>query len=250
MKISEAVNLKTVIIFAVIAFFAGVIVMSQRLNREIDYVIEEISREQKEQIEQDISVGTLEEDMKSNVTSRQKVTRKTRRDPRGGAYLESIFFKGGEVVARYKESKGEIYDREGSIPDGKVEFLDEDTKIKGEEFYQKGKRHGTYREFYKTGQLKKEVEFYRGKVITSKEYYLNGTVRMEQEFKNALWDAFDPENAKQGSGRLYYPLGTVDREWDYEGGENGERYLKIYDKNGALRSVEYYDEEGNLVENE
>lgn len=253
MKIVKIINLRTVVICITVALFVVIIVMGQRLNREIDLVTKKPSYKKKDQIGQHVPEDDSEQhgktsDIKDDLISQEKIVRKTRRDPRGGTYLESTFFRGKEVVARYKELKGEIYDMEGSIPDGKVEFLNEITKVKGEEFYQKGKRHGLYKEYYKTGQLKKEAQFTRGRVMSSKEYYLNGLVRLEQEFKNILWDIFDADNVRQGSGRLYYPEGTVEREWDYEG-EAGERYLRIYDKNGVLKSVEYYDEEGNPVKN-
>jgi len=242
-------------------FIIALFVINYRFTEEVNAITKKSQEKITEQSKQYLSNRKVYDNEKNfkkaysaedALKSPEKVIRKTRPDPREGAYLESTFFKGGEVVARYKESDGKIFDMEGSIPDGKVEFLDEITKIKGEEFYQKGKRHGIYKEFYKTGSLKKEVQFSRGRVIANKEYYLNGIVRLEQEFKNAIWDIFDMDSTKQGSGRLYFPDGTVEREWDYEGDEEveGKRFLKIYDNNGQLKSIEYYGEEQNLIESQ
>jgi antitoxin component YwqK of YwqJK toxin-antitoxin module len=239
--------------YVIIGFFFLLAALSRKYIRPIDDMTKKSSGPQAGAADQPNEKGKIDtENQKGDPdpgpAAGQKVVRKTRLDPRGGGYLESLFLKGGEVVATYKESKGKIYDATGKIPDGKVEFFDEVAKIQGEEFYEAGRRHGAYKEFYPNGQLKKEAQYKSGRVVRNREYYSSGLLRLDQDLSNARWYMIDSRTMKQGVGKLYYPNGAVEREWDFTSVDEGG-YIKFYGKDGGLKGVEKYDNGGNLIEN-
>jgi antitoxin component YwqK of YwqJK toxin-antitoxin module len=245
---------RLIIVYALIGSFFVVAVLSRKYSREIDDITKKSSEQQAEETVKPAESKAMDPEHKKSdsgqdpAAGQPKVVRKTRLDPRGGGYLESLFLKDGKVVAAYKESKGKIYDKTGKIPDGKVEFLDETAKVKGEEFYEDGKRHGAYKEFYPDGQLKKEAQYHRGRVVKNKEYYSNGTLRLDQDLSSTSWYMTDISTMKQGVGKLYYPDGAIEREWNFPN-ISGNGYIKFYNNDGGLRAVEHYDEQGNLIEN-
>jgi antitoxin component YwqK of YwqJK toxin-antitoxin module len=175
-----------------------------------------------------------------------KITRKTRVASKKGLYTESIFYKGNIEIARFRESGGRIYNRTGKIPDGRVEFFNDATKTHGEEFYKKGKKHGLCKEYYETGKLKKETQYFQGKMVNQKEYYINGALRKEQDSGYAFGEM---GRGEKGKGKIYYRDGTLKYEWRKIKGEP-EGYVKSYDRQGRLESASYFDEDGNLIKNE
>lgn len=88
--------------------------------------------------------------------------------------------------------------------------------IKEERNFVNGKLDGISKEYYESGQLKKETEYENGKMITYQKYKENG----EQD--NAYRDYYDNGNLKSES-------------------EDGIR--KDYYENGQLKSIEKYNED-------
>jgi len=171
-----------------------------------------------------------------------EVLKKTRLAPER-TFERSIFYQGGEEIARHKVSKkgGIIYDHTGNIPNGKVKFINETNKTYGVEYYRDNVRHGPGRTKYKDGQLKNESEYQYGKLKTRKEYYIDGVLKMEEDYNDAR-EFMD--NRETGIGKVYWRDGKVQFEW-YMVNSDPVGYIKTYNTKGTLTSAVYFDEFGN-----
>ncbi len=162
----------------------------------------------------------------------------------GGEYIENVFYKGREVIARYKTSPKGDYDYSGEIPDGKIKFIDENTKTYGEEIYKKGKKNGVSKTYYENGELKAESYYFNGKILSSKEYYPDGKIRFEVNYEDARENTDSKEN---GEGKLYYPNGKLKYEWQITKSKR-TGFKKSYNQDGGLRAEVYVDENGKTIE--
>ncbi len=103
-------------------------------------------------------------------------------------FIKTIFIGLILSVTVYAETVQKLYDN------GKVHF---------EENYQDGKLHGLIKEYYETGELKTEIKYRVGTIVTKKEYRRDGQVG--NEFKTRNGQTFEIK-------RWYYPTGDLFRE--------------------------------------
>jgi len=170
-----------------------------------------------------------------------EVIRKTRLAPER-TFEHSIFYQGGEEIARHKVSrKGLVYDQTGKIPNGKVKFINETNRTYGVEYYIGNMKNGPARTNYKDGQLKIEANYQFGELITRKEYYIDGVLKMEEDYSDAR--KFD-DARETGTGKVYYRDGMVKFEW-YLVNSDPVGYHKSYNVKGKLTLAVYFDEFGN-----
>lgn len=173
-----------------------------------------------------------------------EVIRKTRLAP-NRSYETSVFFQGGEEIARHKVSrKGMIYDQEGKIPNGKVKFINETDQTYGVEYYRGGLRDGSARVNNKDGSLKAESTYQYGKLMTRKEYYSDGTLGMEEDYTDAR--EYD-DGREVGIGKVYYRDGMVQFEWHLTNSDP-KGYHRSYDRKGGITGVIYFDKDGNEIQ--
>ena len=156
----------------------------------------------------------------------------------------SIFYQGGEEIARHRvDRKGALYDQTGIIPDGKVKFVNETNETYGAEIYKDGKRHGPMKAFYKDGILMQESYYQFGRLVTSKEYFHNGTLRMEVDYSDAR--EYD-DGRDVGTGKVYSQDGRLKYEWKLTN-TDPVGYQKSYNRQGALTGEVYFDGSGNII---
>ncbi|MCB9747461.1 MAG: hypothetical protein H6755_03540 [Candidatus Omnitrophica bacterium] len=191
---------------------------------------------------EEVPADTVSKQKKEKVKPIGAVVRKTRFDP-SRDFEENILFDEDIEIARFKSVEDKIYDLEGEIPDGKIKFFNESKNTYGEEEYWGGKRHGFYREYYGTGELKKETEYKYGQKWINKEYFIDGKMRLEEYLDDALFFA----NTKEvGVGKVYYRSGVLMYEWNITN-KGKERYNKSYNIDGKVMSIKYFDENGQLI---
>jgi len=172
-----------------------------------------------------------------------EVFRMARMDP-SRTFEQSILYVGDKEIARFKSRNDEIYDVEGQIPDGRVEFVNETKQTYGEEHYYNGVRDGAYREYYSKGNIHKEIEYFHGRMMAYSEYFFDGQLRMEADYSDALLFGEDRE---VGVGRIYHRNGAIMYEWSLT--NSAERGVKkAYNFKGELEQVWYYDHNGKLTE--
>jgi antitoxin component YwqK of YwqJK toxin-antitoxin module len=171
-----------------------------------------------------------------------EMIRKMRLDP-SRKFSESIIFRNGQEVARFKLDKRKMDDFTGHVPDGEVKFIDESQKTFGTEFYQDDKLHGPYVEYYEGGALKRESQYRQGELIYNKEYFFDGKLRMEENFEDALYVV---QGDEVGDGKIYFRDGTLMYEWHLTNSDPN-RYKRSYNKLGELVADDKYNETGELV---
>jgi len=172
------------------------------------------------------------------------VIRRTRLAPER-TFETSIFYQGGEEIARHKVTrKGMIYDQTGEIPNGKVKFINETDQTYGVEYYRNGARNGPARVNYRGGSLKLEANYQYGKLMTKKEYFHDGALKMTEDYTDAR--EYD-DDREVGIGKVYTRDGRVKYEW-FIINSDPIGYHKFYDSKGRLTATVYYDQDGNLVQ--
>lgn len=175
---------------------------------------------------------------------KEKVVRKILMNP-NRTFSESRLYSKGELIAQFNSVKGdEINDLKGFLPEGKVSFINETKGTYGEEYYQKGKRHGTYTEYYDNGVIYRKAKFYNGQLMENSIFYFDGTPRLVADFKDALRFVDDPE---VGHGKIFYRSGILMYEWELTNLLKGG-YKKSYNRDGELVEEKIYDNIGDLVE--
>ncbi len=175
---------------------------------------------------------------------KEKVYRKILMNP-NRTNSESRLYSEGIMVAQFNSLKDDdIVDLIGDLPEGKVSFLNEFKGTYGEEYFQKGKRHGQYTEYYDNGMVFRRAKFYRGLLMENTIYYFDGTIRQVEDLKDALRFVEDTE---AGNGKIYYRDGTLMYEWNLTNTLKGG-YKKSYNRDGSLVEEKIYDNMGELVE--
>ena len=178
---------------------------------------------------------------KKNLTG--EVVRKNFLVP-GMSFEESTFYVGDQEIAKQKIVNARIVESSGEIPDGKVKFIDNYRKTSGEEYYLKGKKHGP-QDTYQDKKLTSSSEYLFGKLVTYKEFYTDGTLRMEENYSDAI-DFPNEPNRETGEGKLYFPDGSLKYEWSFTKG-NQVNYKKSYNRAGELVLELYYNRDGDLI---
>jgi hypothetical protein len=160
----------------------------------------------------------------------------------GMGFEESIFQAGGETICQQQIVNGKVIESDGQVPDGKVKFIDEYRQIYGEESYSRGKKHGLATTHYQDGTLKAESQYILGRLVYNKEFYPDGTVRMEENYEDAIEFPEDPTH-ETGIGKVYFPDGTLKYEWVFAK-NNPTNFKKSYNRDGELTLELYFDKEG------
>ena len=212
---------------------SGLLILNKWIFRQLEVVSPSAS--QKAAVVSDVFPEEKE-------TIKGTVTRKTRLDPNRD-FSQSIVYLDGKEMARFKSREGDIYDLTGSIPNGEVSFANESKGTYGVENYYDNKLHGSYKEYYRNGNLREERQYFNGKARWLKEYYIDGQIRMEIDYEDALTLSDDSE---AGRGKVYYRDGTLRYEWRLTNTEKN-RYKKAYNIKGELTEAKYYDQYGNLL---
>jgi len=176
------------------------------------------------------------------IKTEAEVIRRSRVE-RGSDYIENIFYRGDQEIARQKVYGNGKMEQTGEIPNGKVKFYDEYGGSSGEEFYLDGRKSGTAKSYHANGQLESVSTYLNDKLQTLKEYYSNGTLIFEVDYRDAR---LGMENEKEvGIGKLYYSDGTLKYEWHFT--NSGLAYRKSYNSDESLRAEYYYDRYGKLI---
>jgi antitoxin component YwqK of YwqJK toxin-antitoxin module len=215
----------------------GFVILIVLVTRWINANFHAVEREKPVVVSQEVP---LEE-----VKVHKNLIRKTMLDP-NREFAQSIIYDGEKEIARYKSVGEKIYDMEGEIPDGKVEFVDASSSTYGFEFYEDSKRHGTYQEFYNGGALKKEMKYFYGVINSVKEYFFDGSVRMEADYSDGFSLA---DNRETGKGKVYYRKGSIMYEWNLTNSDEN-RYKKSYNIAGELVETKLFDKNGVLIKTE
>lgn len=233
-------SLVVTLVTAAVLLMAGMMLINHWLQEEANKIMDHAKKQPVFSVAvQDNSSSAVgsQETMKGEVIRRARVAR-------GEDYIENVFYIGDEEIARFKESNEGLSDFQGTIPDGKVHFVDEYQNTRGEEYYKYGKKHGESRSYYADGKLKAEEQYRLGQLITKKEYYNDGHLRFEVDYEDArsLGD-----NKEVGVGKLYARDSLLKFEWHITRSES-PGFKKSYNKDGSLRHVAYYDDYGQLIE--
>lgn len=158
--------------------------------------------------------------------------------------MESVFYAEDTEIAWQKIVGGKVVEIKGTIPNGKVKFTDESSNRHGVEYYSNGKKDGPSNTYYPDGQAFEEAYYRNGKLLWRKEYYKDGSLRLEIDYQDAR-DLGD--DVEVGRGKLYYRDGTVKYEWQLTNSDE-DGFKKSYDQKGGLRGALYFDRDGHLME--
>ena len=175
----------------------------------------------------------------------REVSRVTQLDP-NRTFFHNIIYADGNRIAAFKTYEGSgytMFELEGNIPDGKVTFMDRSRNTSGVESYRDNQRHGICREYYESGPVRRDILFEYGKAVQEREYYIDGTLRMDINYRDALAGIQDNE---VGIGKVYYRDGTLRYEWSLTNRDR-QRYKKSYNIAGDLVQEKIYDARGNLL---
>jgi len=233
-------TLVVTLVTVLVLLMAGMMLMNHWLRREANKIKDYSKKQPVFAVavqDNPSSAAGSQETMQGEVIRRARVVR-------GEEYIENIFYIGNTEIARFKESHEGQSDFQGTIPDGKVNFVDEYKNTRGEEYYKYGKRHGESRSYYADGKLKAEEQYRLGRLMLKKEYYNDGLLRFEVDYEDARsWG----DNKEVGVGKLYHRDGTLKFEWHITRSES-PGFKKSYNKDGSLRHAAYYDDFGRLIE--
>lgn len=153
------------------------------------------------------------------------------------------FFNDDQKIAECKIFDHVVSQCTRPIPNGKIEFKNRSRKTHGTVEYWGGQRDGIFREYYDNGQLKTEANYILGDIRSSKQYFSDGILRMEQDFSDALVLVDDPE---VGAGKVYRRDGTLMYEWRLTNKHQGG-YKRSYDRDGRLVFESYFDQTGKMI---
>ncbi|MCA9406230.1 MAG: hypothetical protein KC684_06830, partial [Candidatus Omnitrophica bacterium] len=135
---------------------------------------------------------------------------------------------------------GEMTEKEGAIPNGKVEFSDLTKDTHGFQYYDNGKKDGDFREYSAADILLREAQYWNGTLVSNREYYEDGVLKKEENYEDARDQKIE---GLTGRGKFYSPDGGLKFEWRYLKSEK-LGYNKSYNRNGRLTKEVYYDENG------
>jgi len=175
----------------------------------------------------------------------RKVIRKEHLDP-SRTYSTNIFYIEGQEIGRFKSAGEKIYDVAGTIPEGQVEFINLTKNTHGLEFFRKGKRHRDYREYYENGNIRMHKVYFYGKLMKLNEYFIDGQLRMEANYEDAL---LFTDSVEVGVGKIYFRDGTMMYEWNITNA-NPTKYTRAYNIKGQPVETKYFDQDGKLIKTE
>ena len=98
-------------------------------------------------------------------------------------------------------------------------------------------------EYHPNGQIWTQKTYNDGRLTLLKEYYSNGSLRMQADYSDAL---MLPNLQDKGSGTLYRRNGHAIYDWQFTNLDS-ERFRKFYDDLGKPSRIEYYSLKGELT---
>jgi len=247
----------SIIIFLVFFTVLGIIVtyFNSQINEQVDTVQKEsnkilVKKEVKEDKSKVLVVKRKKITPTYSVAKKSKklsVVRKTDRDPEEHNYIRHRFIKNGKLVASYKEHKNEIIELTGQIPNGEIGFVNHITNTVGIINYADQEVHGHYKEYDAFRNLLKEGRYSRGKLVSLKEYYDDGQIKLKQNYYTTLADAEVFKFLPVGSGASYYPNGILKEKWDFSFNDSVHGIFEHFDQAGNIILSEKYDKLGSKV---
>ena len=227
----------------IILIFASSMMAIALINQWLQSQVDEVIVTPSQSLQGSFSDLSSKEGVPSARRLNKEMIRKTRFPP-GRDYRTSIFYRDDQEMARWKTVGEKIIEQSGEAPEGKVKFFDESNNTYGNEYYQKGKRHGLVKTYYQDGRLYREENYWFGRLQTRKEYYHTGALRLEINYEDARGDY--KEDKEVGMGKVYFSDGTLKYEWHFTN-DHKEGFRKSYNRNGELVAAFYYDENGQLL---
>ncbi len=223
--------------------FIGVITVIKMVN---DHIARDVQTITKVSPVEAISISPAEPPPQPSPRYRRpgdQVVRKDLLSP-GRDYIESFFYLNTTEVAKQKIVNDKIVESSGEIPDGRTDFVNESQETYGVEHYTHGEKSGSSQTYFVDGQLNVEAFYRQGKLLWKKEYFHNGSIRLEVNYEDAR-ELADPKET--GIGKVYYLDGTLKYEWNLT---NSEKigFKKSYNQDGQLRAAFYFDEHGQQME--
>lgn len=216
------------------------------LNREVEVMLQDSTQK---------LIAEPKQGMENKITPLEKkkgdeepvVVRKSKLEP-GRKYYENIYYWGDKEIARNKESvtDGSFSDQRGGIPNGRVAFKNLSEYNYGEEYYRYGQREGVMRTYFANGHLKSEATYQWSRLLSKKEYYNEGNVRMIENYEYE--DKFNV-NGERGTGKIFYDDGALQYEWQFTH-KLSERFSKAYHPDGQLKTWFQYDGSGRVIKQE
>jgi len=167
------------------------------------------------------------------------------------SYTENIITVDGSEIARFKREDGKVFDVQGQIPDGTIEFTNKWKSTHGFENFRNGKRDGPFTIYYQNDRIHSQGKYKSGRLQTRKSYYHGGMLHMEEDYTNAnfistfLKDTFE----RVGSGKIYRLTGTLKYEWHVTD-DSDQYYTKRYNSRGELIQENFYDKDGKIIKKE
>ena len=228
-------------IVVVVSVVIGLVMVNRWLAKETSRIASDPVEEFKAP---ESAVSSKKETARPKVLRKGEVTRKSRMAP-GRNYIFNIFYQEGEEIARDKTTlTGEVYEQTGEIPDGKVKFVNTSDGTYGIEFYRNQKLDGPAQLYYVDDVLNKDFYYQSGKLLTVKEYFHNGSIRMQNDYADARENS---DTKEAGMGKVFFPNGQIKYEWKFTVTDS-VGYRKSYDRQGRLVDAIYYDEYGQVTD--
>lgn len=226
-----------------IGMFLGIVILLSFSNHWIKNQVIEIG----EDVDQEGADAAFDSkvEIKAFSTLGKKMVHQSKFEP-NRRFTFNKLYADDEKIASFKMKGDNIYDVEGFIPDSKVEFKNQETGEYGEEYFVNGRRDGSFRLYYATGELKEESKYFSGVVIVRKLYFRNGSLMSDEDFQDALYLINSP-GKKAGVGRVYAQNGKLIHEWNITT-SGVKRYEKAYNSQGILTNEIVYDEMGNVID--
>jgi len=220
------------------------------LNHKINSQINSISKKPLSPAESNKTTNTSKTKALKKKITQKSVTRTESKSPKNN-YSESIFIVDGKEVARFKREDEKIFDVQGDIPDGKIEFVNKWKSTYGFEQFQNGKRDGRSESFYKNGQIQSKASYRNGRLLARKSYYHGGGLRMEEDYTNTsrLSKFTQDKFERVGRGKIYRLNGSIKYEW-FITDDAKQYYTKRYNSRGEIVQENYYNTNGEYIKKE
>lgn len=226
---------KTIVLVLMIVVIVFLVVVSFMINNLIN---KQFSDDKK------VSVKIKKIEKKEIVDKlEKKILMTTRLEPNRQYYLHAVY-SGKEEIAGFKSKDKETFDIEGTVPDGKIEFKNITDNTHGVEEWRSNKRNGKLKEYYGNDNIRIEIHYVNGIIRQYKEYFYDGILRKEVDYRDALKYV---KNEEVGVGKMYGGRGNLTYEWNLTYEEHGG-YNRLYGSNGDLVIENIFDDNGMIIE--
>ncbi len=195
--------------------------------------------------EEALEVSNKEKRIASTIKPEVEMTLVTKRILRapGKDYEEAYFYLNNKKIATQRIRNNHILEQFGDIPDSKIEFVNDQYKSYGEEFYKDGKLHGRSVTYYEKGAVEKEIFYIYGELMLVKQYFKEGQLKTEINYE----DARDyPGETEVGVGKIYYEDGSLRYEWNITN-SLPQGYKKAYNDKQELTHEVYINQKGEQI---